>query len=81
MTFEGSGQTCPRHPKYEVGNIFAINLEKSVATVFVFCFCFVFVMQSIEIFYWFLVTYFVTFLLFFYSFFHVFPCINAKSNK
>ena len=36
MTFEGSGQTCPRHPKYEVGNIFAINLEKSVATVFVF---------------------------------------------
>ena len=24
IVFDGSGQTCPKYPKWEVGNIFAI---------------------------------------------------------
>ena len=36
IVFDGSGQTCPKYPKYEVGNIFAIYLEKRVTTAFVF---------------------------------------------
>ena len=35
IVFNGSGQTCPKYPKLEVGNAFAIYI-KSFATAFVF---------------------------------------------
>ena len=36
IVIDGSGQTFPKYPKQEVSNIFAMCLEKSVATAFVF---------------------------------------------
>ena len=36
MIFDGSGKVCPQYSIQEGGKVFAINEEKSIATVFVF---------------------------------------------
>ena len=47
IIFDGSGKTCPKYQKQQVGNILAINNKKELQLLF----CPI-VMQNIQIFYW-----------------------------
>ena len=38
IVFHGSNQTCPKYPKQEVSNFFAIYEEKGIETAFLFYF-------------------------------------------
>ena len=37
VIFDGSGQTCSKYPKSEIGDIFAICQEKKILVKFIFC--------------------------------------------